>query len=270
MRATTADAVFWLALQLSGRTFTEKNRRALERVGSLERLAHLLLGKNFATHCRSAEKLLAALPCESLLFWHDSDYPELLRQIRTPPFVLFLRGERTILQLRMVAIVGTREPSLAGRLAAAKIVAHFVAQGFAIASGIARGIDAVAHHAALDCGGKTCAVLPNGFEHCYPLENRDLYRLAEHGQILLLSEYPPATKPQRYHFVRRNRIIAALAPLTVVVEAGEKSGALITANHALDEGRDVAALKHPHLLHNAGGERLVADGALDLTALAFG
>jgi DNA processing protein len=167
-------------------------------------------------------------------------------------------------------MVGTRDPSPAGRRAAAQLAESFSAEGLTVVSGIARGIDAVSHHAALASSGSTIAVLPNGFEHLYPLENRDLYQLARSSeQILLLSEYEPQQKPLKHHFVRRNRIIAGLSDTTVFVEGSEKSGAMITANSALAEGRDVAALSHATLLRNAGGIKLIGDGAIDLTARAM-
>jgi DNA processing protein len=259
-----------LALHLAGRTLTDKNRRLLEVARSLPRLAQILLANQLKQFLHLAEEILHRLAGDSLVTLADGDYPQLLCEISTAPFALFLRGNRQLIAKEKISIVGTREPSPAGRIAAKNVAAYFSAQGNVIVSGIARGIDAVVHHAALRAGGATIAVLPNGFNHLYPLENRDIYEMAgASDKILLLSEYPPNEKPQRYQFVRRNRIIAGLSPTTVVIEAGMKSGAMITVNHALEAGRDVAALSHLSLANNAGGEKLVADGAIDLTAIAF-
>jgi len=260
-----------LALHLAGRTLTDKNRRLLEVARSLPRLAQILLANQLKQFLHLAEEILHRLAGDSVVTLADSDYPQLLQEISTAPFALFLRGNRQLIATEKVSIVGTREPSPAGRIAAKNVAAYFSAKGRVIVSGIARGIDAVVHHAALQAGGATIAVLPNGFNHLYPLENRDIYALSGTSErILLLSEYAPEEKPQRYQFVRRNRIIAGLSPTTVVIEAGMKSGAMITVNHALEAGRDVAALSHVSLTNNAGGEKLVADGAIDLTALTFG
>jgi len=265
------ESLHCLALHLAGRTLSEKNRRLLEAAGSLLRLAPVLLANEFAQFLGQARETLHRLGTDTVVTLSDDDYPPLLAEISTAPFALFLRGNRRLIGAEKISIVGTREPSPTGRMAARNIVAHFAAQERVIVSGIARGIDAVAHHAALQAGGATIAVLPNGFDHLYPLENRDIYELARTSdRVLLLSEYSPAEKPQRYQFVRRNRIIAGLSSTTVVIEAGIKSGAMITVNHALDEGRDVAALSHMKLLNNAGGEKLVADGAINLTEIALG
>jgi DNA processing protein len=259
-----------LALHLAGRTLTDKNRRLLEVARSLPRLAQILLANQLKQFLHLAEEILHRLAGDSVVTLADSDYPQLLQEISTAPFALFLRGNRQLIATEKVSIVGTREPSPAGRIAAKNVAAYFSAKNCVIVSGIARGIDAVVHHAALQAGGATIAVLPNGFNHLYPLENRDIYALSgTSDRILLLSEYAPEEKPQRYQFVRRNRIIAGLSPTTVVIEAGMKSGAMITVNHALEAGRDVAALSHVSLTNNAGGEKLVADGAIDLTALTF-
>ncbi|MBL8035043.1 MAG: DNA-protecting protein DprA [Leptospiraceae bacterium] len=257
-----------LALHLSGKFLTDKTRRQLETAGSVLALTRVLLAQRTDQAMVEADNLLQSLDAECVLTLADADYPPLLREIDHAPFALFLRGNRSLLSGKMVSLVGTREPSTSGRLTAAQLSAHFISSGHTLVSGIARGIDAIVHHAALTGNGKTIAVLPNGFLHPYPLENRDLYMAAGASpNLLLLSEYLPDQKPQRHHFVRRNRLIAGLSPLTVVVEAGEKSGALITADFALREGREVAAVSDTRLSHNAGGLALIADGAHDLASL---
>lgn len=261
------ERIACLALHLYGKFLTERVRRQYEIAGSVLSLARVLL----AERCESA--LTAAASCQgglkdcSTVCLVDADYPRLLAETDYAPFALFIKGNRAILSDKLVSIVGTREPSDAGRQTSAAIATFYAQSGCTVVSGIARGIDSIAHHAALAAGARTIAVLPNGFDHAYPLENRDIYAAAATSdRILLVSEYPPEQKPQKHHFVRRNRIIAGLAEMTIFAEGNLKSGAMITANHALKEGREVAALSHKSLLNNAGGEILCADGAIDLTA----
>lgn len=259
-----------LALHQAHKFLTDSLRRLKESTGDFPIFTRLVLGEAFDSCYAAAAREIESMPETGLLTFADEDYPHLLAEISYAPFALYLRGERALLGKKTVSLVGTREPSEAGRKAAWRLAAHFVSQGRVIVSGIARGIDGIVHHAALESGGGTIAVLPNGFNHLYPLENRDLYNAAgEGGNILLLSEYPPAQKPQRHHFIRRNRVIAGLSDLTVFVEGDIKSGGMITVNYALAEGRDVAALSDAGLKNNAGGNRLIADGAPDLAQTAF-
>lgn len=258
-----------LALHLAHKFLSEKNRRILENAGDFTRFAHIILGAEFTRFVAEANFAMHKNGA-NLIIWGDTDYPELLSAIDYAPFALYTRGNKRLLSSQLVSVVGTREPSPAGRTATARLVRRLTEQGKVIVSGIARGVDSIAHHSALQASGATIAVLPNGFDHLYPLENRDLYELAgKNPALLFISEYAPQVKPQRHHFVRRNRIIAGLAPLTVFAEGGVKSGGMITVSHALSNGREVAALMHPELTQNAGGEQLINEGALDFTGLAF-
>jgi len=262
-----AERLACLALHLAGKFLTDRTRRQLDAAGSISNLARVLLAHRFLTVLNSAERWFVPGQSAEIATCVDADYPRLLSEIDHAPFALFLKGNRKILGDKLVSIVGTREPCDKGRSVTAAISTAYVRSGHTIVSGIARGVDSIAHHAALIAGGRTIAVLPNGFNHAYPLENRDLYQMADSSdKLLLISEYPPEQKPQKHHFVRRNRLIAGLSELTIFAEGGIKSGAMITANHALKEGRDVAALSHPQLLNNAGGEQLCTDGAMDLSA----
>jgi DNA processing protein len=169
-------------------------------------------------------------------------YPSLLREIPDPPLVLFARGRLELLEAgAAVALVGSRRPSNFSINLAYSIARDLAEAGVVVASGLAAGIDGFSHRGALDGGGGTVAVLGNGIDVVYPRSARDLFgRIGEEG--LLLTEFPPGARPLKHHFPLRNRIISGLARGTVVVEASRRSGALITAQAALDQGREVMAL----------------------------
>ncbi len=173
------------------------------------------------------------------LIWGDAEYPAALANIEDAPPVLGLIGHAHLLERRAVAIVGARNASANGRRFARTIAAELGEAGFAIASGLARGIDAAAHEGALEAG--TVAVVAGGVNVVYPKENGALHEaIAERGAIL--AEQPPGTRPQGRHFPYRNRIISGLARGTLVVEAAMRSGSLITARYALEQGREVFAV----------------------------
>lgn len=186
-------------------------------------------------------------------------YPTDLLEFSDAPPVLWARGQVDLLDRPRVAVIGARNASSLGLRMARKLAEEMGRAGFAIVSGLARGIDAAAHDAALPTG--TIAVMAGGIEVIYPPENRDLAdRLAAGG--LLLSELPPGTEPQARHFPQRNRIIAALSRATLVVEAAARSGSLLTARMALDYGREVMAVPgHPMDARAAGCNMLIRDGA---------
>jgi DNA processing protein len=180
----------------------------------------------------------------SLLLLGDPDYPAQLLHLGDPPPYLFVLGDLSVLARPSVAIVGTRRATPYGERVTTAIAGALGAAGACVVSGMARGIDAAAHRAALARGGVTAAVLGTGVDVAYPVAHRTLHRtIAERGVIL--SEFPCGSRAAPASFPRRNRIFAALATLTIVVEAGVKSGALITSGHALDLGRDVAAVPGP-------------------------
>ena len=191
----------------------------------------------------------------------DLDYPRLLHDIPDPPPVLFALGNQSLPLRPGAAIVGSRDHSSYGAAACRSLAGAAAEAGVVIVSGMARGLDAVAHAAALDAGGTTIGVLGNGFGVIYPAANRALYeRVAREG--LLLSEFPPGERPHAGSFPRRNRLISGLSRVTVVVEAAIGSGALITAGAALDQGREVMAV--PGNITSplsAGSNRLIRDGA---------
>jgi DNA processing protein len=171
----------------------------------------------------------------------DERYPPLLKAIEDPPPVLYVRGDLGDAQTPSLAVVGSRRPSTYGKVVAEQLARQLAACGVTVVSGLARGIDSVAHAATLAHGGRTIAVLGCGLASIYPPENRPLAaRISQQGAVV--SEFPMAAKPDRMNFPLRNRTISGLALGTVVVEAGEHSGALITAQWALEQGREVFAV----------------------------
>jgi DNA processing protein len=209
------------------------------------------------------EKVLAqarALGGECLLP-SEPGFPEVFREIPDPPTLLFALGDLACLARPAVAIVGSRDHSPYGAEACRSIAGAAAAAGIAVVSGMARGLDAIAHAAALDAGGTTIGVLGNGLGVIYPAANRALYRaVAERG--LLLTEFPPGERPGPGSFPRRNRLISGLARVTVVVEAAEGSGALITVGAALAQGRDVMVVPgNITSPTSVGANGLIRDGA---------
>jgi DNA processing protein len=208
-----------------------------------------------AAALREAERL--GLGC---LTWGASDYPPLLAQIYDAPPILWIRGEPTVLTGPLVAIVGSRAASPYGLEVATWLARDLATAGLIVLSGLARGIDAAAHRGALECG-PTVAVLGSGLAVVYPPEHRELAaKMATSGAVV--SELPPGTPPARQNFPRRNRLISGLCLGVVVVEASEKSGSLITARLALEQGRDVMAVPGSVLGNrHRGGHALIRDGA---------
>jgi DNA processing protein len=190
-------------------------------------------------------------------------YPELLRQIAAPPPLLYVRGEILPTDSKAVAIVGTRSPSQYGQKVADRMASALAEQGITIVSGLARGLDSIAHLAALRSGGRTLAVLGNGIDKVYPVENRRLAeQIVDNQQGAILTEYSPGTPAHAEHFPARNRIISGLSLGVLVVEAPENSGALLTASSAAEQGREVFAIPgHVTAPNSRGTNRLIQDGA---------
>ena len=191
-------------------------------------------------------------------------YPDLLREIPKPPKKLYYRGNIGLLKTRCAAVAGSRKASPEG-LRASRILGKRLARcGITVVSGLAEGIDSEAHRGALLAGGNTIAVLANGLDQCYPPKNRRLQDEIER-RGLLISEYPDGTRPRRYFFPLRNRIISGLSFVTVIAEAALKSGSLITAEDAAEQGRDVYAVAGNFTREcSAGTNRLIMDGALPI------
>ena len=197
----------------------------------------------------------------------EPDYPALLLQIPEPPPVLFVRGDPAVLHRPQVALVGTRNPSADGRVNAHAFARGLAQTGFVVTSGLALGVDGRAHEGALETG-TTVAVLGSGPDRVYPARHKDLAeRVAQAGA--LVTEFPPGAPPRAHHFPRRNRLISGLSLATLVVEAAPRSGSLITARLAAEQGREVLAV--PGSLHNPqsrGCHGLLRDGARWMESVA--
>ncbi len=196
-----------------------------------------------------------------LVPWSSDAYPSLLKEIARPPVALFVSGSVDTLSLPQLAIVGSRKATPGGNDNARNFARYLASHGFCITSGLALGIDAAAHHGALAAKGKTIAVCGSGLDRIYPAYHQELATLI--GKTgALVSEFPPGTPPRGAHFPQRNRIISGLSVGTLVVEAGLRSGALITARNAGEQGREVFAI--PGSIHNPlskGCHRLIRQGA---------
>jgi len=197
----------------------------------------------------------------TLLTIADEHYPLRLREIYDPPPLLYLRGELREEDNLALSIVGSRKTSPYGRWITEKISQEIVRHGITIVSGMARGIDSVAHGGAISGGGRTLAVLGCGIDVIYPPENRTLFgQIIDHGAVL--SEFPMGSRPEGIHFPRRNRIISGLSIGVVVVQASAKSGSLITAEYALEQGREVFAIPgNVGADGSRGTNRLIKEGA---------
>lgn len=191
----------------------------------------------------------------------DRSYPQSLANIFDPPLILYVKGELLLRDRMAVAIVGSRHPSLYGGRVAEKLGRELAARGLTVVSGLARGIDSAVHKGALASAGRTIAVLGSGLDVVYPPENKNLMEQISNGGAVI-SEFPMSTKPERGNFPKRNRLISGLSLGVVVVEAAQRSGALITVDCALEQGREVFALPGKvDSLTSWGTNRLIQQGA---------
>lgn len=196
--------------------------------------------------------------------WEDEAYPKRLKEIAQPPPVLFVRGSINVEDDWAVSVVGTRRVTPYGRQVATEIARFLAQNGVTVVSGLARGVDAIAHQTAIQAGGRTMAILGSGVDVIYPPEHRKLAdEIIKQGAVI--SDYPLGTQPEGSNFPPRNRIIAGLSLATIVVEAGEKSGALITAEFAVEQGREVFAVPGSILTpQSEGTNHLIEQGARPL------
>ncbi|MEZ0482669.1 DNA-processing protein DprA [Planococcus sp. SSTMD024] len=196
------------------------------------------------------------------LTYRDPLYPSSLHELIDPPAVLYLKGDFTLLDApEKIAVIGSRKADSYSQSVIQQLLPPLLSEGFVIVSGLAKGADAMAHRCAIDCGGKTIAVIGSGFSHRYPKINDALTFIIEETQ-LLLSEYPPYMPPRKWNFPMRNRIISGLSKGVIVTQAEVKSGTLSTIEHALDHGKDIFAIPGDIFSPlSAGPHKLIAEGA---------
>ncbi|WFA09776.1 DNA-processing protein DprA [Tissierella sp. Yu-01] len=198
---------------------------------------------------------------------YDEDYPISLTNIYNKPAVLYTKGNYKLDRDLAIGIVGSRKATSYGKWACEKFVKELVNLGVTIISGLAMGIDSIAHRTAVEYGGKTIGILGNGIDKVYPRVNARLYDDVSNNGIIL-TEFPMGTEPLSYNFPQRNRIIAGLSQGIVVIEAKEKSGSLITAHHSLEQGKDVFAVPgNINSLYSTGTNKLIKDGAKPLLSI---
>lgn len=210
----------------------------------------------------SFEEVYAQANIVPIPFYHPY-FPAQLFEISSPPTVLYVKGQYSLLSNnKQIAIIGSRKATAYSKRAIDVIVPPLVQRGYTVVSGLAKGADTIAHRTTLDLGGHTIAVLGHGFNYLYPAENRILAKqLAEHQ--LLVTEYPPYMKPEKWHFPMRNRIISGLSQALVVTEAALKSGTLITTELALEQGKDVFVVPGPiDAMQSRGTNQLLLEGAI--------
>ena len=248
------DIKYWVALNRVPQLGTVRFRRLESYFGSLEHAWNAGPGdlKNAGLDGRVAGEIQAArgktspdaeierlsLAEVSPITWHDPGYPSRLKEIADPPPVLYVKGEILPSDERAVAVVGTRGPTTYGREAAAALTRELSQHGITIVSGLARGVDGIAHRTALENDGRTIAVLASGLDTVYPREHANLAQQAR-AQGAVVSEYPLGVKPDPRSFPRRNRLISGISLGTLVIEAGEGSGSRWTVYHALEQDREV-------------------------------
>jgi len=272
------ELYYWIALRLVFGIGNVNYKNLLKRFGTPERILQARaedLGQMDNLSAKAIEAILNFKPTPaiehelnriqheqvSIVTLASPGYPEHLRHIYDPPPYLYVRGEIIAQDSHAVAVIGSRNASEYGLMAAGTISKDLAASGMTIVSGLARGIDSQAHRAALGAGGRTIAVLGSGIDVIYPAENKKLYHAIASGGAVV-SEFPMGTEPNSYNFPARNRIISGLARGVLVVEAGLKSGSLITARLALDQGREVFAVPGSIMSERSrGAHQLLKSGA---------
>lgn len=237
----------------------EADRTVLQSHLSASIVEAIIAGRNGPEPAQELDRLLSR--GINICTVDDEAYPGLLASIYDPPYLFYYQGNLGITSQDCLAVVGARAATNYGKIQARRLSREMAARGWTIISGLARGIDTEAHYGALEAGGKTAAVLGSGIEVIYPPENRRLYeQICQNG--LVVSEFPPAARPDPGHFPQRNRTIAGLCRGIVVVEAKQRSGALITADFGLEQGRDIFAVPGPINSPNSEGtNNLIKQGA---------
>ncbi len=275
-----SEAKYWIGFNIVSGIGPARFKKLLDYFGEAGRAWQASRSelRSAGLDSRSIESLLAARQSLSLdeelarvqkqgasvVTWEDERYPPRLLHIHSAPLVLYVMGEILPEDEWAMAVVGTRSATRYGRQMVGELAGGLGGSGITVVSGLARGIDSLAHRAALRTGGRTIAVLGSGIDIIYPAEHRDLARkIIDKGAVV--TEYPLGTKPEAGNFPARNRIISGLSLGTLVVEAGKRSGALITADYALEQGREVFALPGSVISPKSEGtNRLIQEGAAKL------
>ncbi|MDP5273428.1 DNA-processing protein DprA [Chengkuizengella axinellae] len=262
-QSTNADGCFEMGLK----KLLNADVNTLSKTFNLPRNKAKLISENLNLNFIQCRLELYKNTNISFLTILDENYPALLKEIPNPPWVIYYKGNPELLDNTKLAIVGTRAPTTYGRIVTKKLADQLSNIGFCIVSGLAKGIDSISHKAAIEQSGSTIAVLGSGIDVVYPSENKTLYNeITMKG--LVVSEFPIGTQPHPGLFPQRNRIIAGLSLGTLVIEAAEKSGSLITADQALDMSRDVFAIPGPITSPKSQGTlSLIKQGAKMVTAL---
>ena len=277
------DKKYWIGFNLIKGIGAVRMQALIQYFGDLEvawkasptELAQATLGKKLIERVIQAragvdlDKLWDKIQKQGIriLTWQDESYPQRLKEIAQPPPVLYIRGDYLPDDLFAVAIVGTRRVTAYGRQITEELSAFLAANGITVISGLARGVDAVAHQTALKAGGRSIGVLGSGVDKIYPPEHRGMAeQMMQRGAII--SDYAPGTPPDASNFPPRNRIISGLSLAVVVIEAGETSGALITAEFAAEQGREIFAVPGSILApQSKGTNKLIQKGALPLLSV---
>ncbi|MBP2057995.1 DNA processing protein [Lactobacillus colini] len=268
---------FYLRLKLKKGIGYQGMQKVMTELGNRQKINRLDIEKiNLPLNLK--QKVLEAFNNEEITLWvkqilnqchvitiFDKIYPNQLKECYRSPLILFARGDLKLLTRKITVIVGSRTPTFYSRKVLRKLIPNLIKEGYVIASGLAKGVDAIAHQETLKANGKTIAVIGNGLNHFYPKQNQMLQEeIIKRG--LVLSEYLPDTPPMPFRFPERNRILAGLSENVIVSEAKEKSGSLITANIALEENRNIFAVpgpidselsKGPNYLIAAGAQPIV-------------
>ncbi|RME88345.1 MAG: DNA-processing protein DprA [Candidatus Hydrogenedentota bacterium] len=264
-----SEQELFLSLHFCGATLQEPLVSYLEQENYSRLLLYAknLYGTLFLKNLEKAKRTIELCHKKNcfMITIKDKNYPKLLSHIPQAPLVFFARHptkkQFSFESQKTVSIIGTRKPSATGILLTRAVASFFAKNGFTVVSGMAMGIDAIAHRSALKYS-ESIGVIAHGLDYIYPQVNRDLYM---EKNLWLLTEYTFGQTPKRYHFPRRNRIISGLSPITIFMEGGTTSGGQITVRYALQQGREVCAFSHSLLLNNKGGEKLISEGAFNLS-----
>lgn len=261
LKGIPAKDKFWIRSQVANakELFYIEETRLID-IGVFEKFREIILMDESKVNIEEEFQLLQKKEVKFVTM-NEKGYPERLRTISSPPYAIYYKGKLPEEHVRTVSIVGARECSAYGRAMAMEFGKELAQHGVQVVSGMARGVDSVSQWSSLESGGESFAVLGCGPDICYPRDHFPLYeRLAKQGGIL--SEYPVGTEPLRQHFPARNRIISGLSDVVLVLEAKEKSGSLITADMALEQGKDVFALPGPVTSKlSEGCHQLIKQGA---------